>query len=90
MMAPVIAGWRRAGRSCSDIRLFAGEEGADHRVGGEPAVPRKRHSAAEDQQLAQLRAVGAQHVGAVGEVTPGAKMSSATPGVSMWALALIA
>jgi len=33
MMVPVIAGWRRAGRSWSGIRLLAGEEGADHRVG---------------------------------------------------------
>jgi hypothetical protein len=70
-MAPAIAGWRRVGRSWSDFRFLAEEEGAGHRVGGETAVLPERHSAAEDQQLVQLRAVSPQHVGGVGEVTPG-------------------
>jgi len=42
-------GWRRARRSYSDIRWFAGEEGVDHRVGDEAAVLPGRHSAAENE-----------------------------------------
>jgi hypothetical protein len=70
-MAPVIAGWHRAGRSWSGIGLLAGGEGADHRVGRDTAVLPERHSAVEDQHLVQLGAVGPQDVGGVDGLTPG-------------------